>query len=77
MSEDVLLQGTVKWFHAQKGFGFLQMPDGSLDIFCHANQLRKSGITRSLIEGEKVTFKLEQGPKGQFATNISLVGEGK
>jgi len=77
MSDNVespaFVYGSTKWFNAVKGFGFLQLPGGGLDVFVHANQLRKSGISRSLLEGEKVKFTLEQGPKGQFATNISLV----
>lgn len=64
--------GVVKWFNQEKGFGFIQMPDGALDVFVHANQLRKSGIERSLIEGEKVRFQLGKGPRGAFAMNISI-----
>lgn len=78
MSEGVEVQpltASVKWFNSVKGYGFLQVAGGGLDIFCHANQLRKSGISRSLLEGEKVKFTLETGPKGSFATNISLVEE--
>lgn len=74
MSEDVVPQiASVKWYNVSKGFGFLQLPGGALDIFIHANQLRKSGINKALVEGQKVKFQLEQGPKGSFATNISLV----
>ncbi len=69
---DALVSGTCKWFDAKKGFGFLQIPGGTLDIFVHADQLRKSGVTRVLNEGEKVLFCVNQGPKGQFATTISF-----
>lgn len=65
--------GKVKWFNQEKGFGFIQMPDGALDVFVHANQLRKSGIERSLIEGEKVRFQVGEGPRGAFAMNISIL----
>lgn len=63
----------LKWFNASKGFGFLTMPGGGLDVFLHANQLRKSGIVRTPVEGERFKFCVEQGPKGAFATNISPV----
>jgi len=73
MSEEVFVTGQVKWFDTAKGFGFLQIPGGGLDIFCHANQLRKSGFLKCLVEGDKVKFVIEQGPKGAFATNISKI----
>ncbi len=65
--------GKCKWYHKEKGFGFIELPEGGLDIFIHANQLRKSGIARALEEGEKVKFVISEGPRGQFATNISLI----
>jgi len=73
MSDDkVRSSGVCKWFCVNKGFGFVKMPNGHLDVFVHANQLRKSGITRSLNENEKVSFVIEHGPKGMFATNITI-----
>lgn len=71
MSDEVVL--AVKWFNSTKGFGFLQVPGSGLDVFVHANQLRKSGINRSLVDGEKVRCLVETGPKGTFATNIVLL----
>jgi len=65
--------GICKWFNKDKGFGFIAMPDGGLDVFVHANQLRKSGIERSLREGEKLQFNTSKGPRGNFAVNIQLV----
>lgn len=74
VSEDAATKGGVcKWYNKEKGFGFIEMPEGGLDIFIHANQLRKSGIERALVEGEKVKFVVSKGPKGQFATNISII----
>lgn len=75
MSDEAVdfIHGFCKWYNVSKGFGFLQYPGSGMDVFCHANQLRKSGINKALVEGQKVKFQLEQGPKGQFATNISLV----
>ena len=67
------VQGTIKWFNRDKGFGFIQLPGGGVDIFVHANQLRKSGIERALVEGEKVSFSTSKGPKGSFAVDISLL----
>lgn len=75
MSDVDYLCGNCKWYDKVKGFGFIQMPEGGLDVFVHANQLRKSGIERALEEGEKVKFVLGKGPKGSFATDISIIKE--
>lgn len=77
MSEEVVVEGPlsagfVKWFDSEKGYGFIKMPDGTLDVFVHANQLRKSGIDRVLKEGERVRFIISKGPRGNFAINITL-----
>jgi cold shock protein len=73
MSDENSVNGSVKWFNTDKGFGFIKLPGGGLDVFVHANQLRKSGIETALQEGEKVTFTVDKGPKGAFATNIKRV----
>ncbi len=73
MSESEFSYGAIKWYSKDKGFGFIQMPNGALDVFIHANQLRKSGLDYALEEGEKVKFKVNKGEKGPFATNISKV----
>jgi CspA family cold shock protein len=65
--------GSVKWFNAQKAFGFISLPEGGMDVFVHANQLRKSGILRCLLEGEQLKFRISNGDKGKFATDISVV----
>lgn len=65
--------GRIKWFNSQKAFGFISLPEGGMDVFVHANQLRRSGITRCLLEGEQVKFRISTGQKGQYATDISLV----
>jgi len=67
------IQGRVKWFNTQKAFGFIELPGGGLDVFVHANQLRRSGIDRVLREGETVKFRTSKGPKGSFAVDISIV----
>ena len=66
MSERV--QGTVKWFNASKGYGFLSR-DGGEDVFVHYSAIQTDGY-RSLDEGQSVEFTIEQGPKGLQASNV-------
>ena len=66
MSERVI--GTVKWFNNSKGYGFIARPDGP-DIFVHYSAIQTDGF-RSLQEGQKVEFTIEQGPKGLQAANV-------
>ena len=61
--------GTVKWFNESKGFGFITPDDGSKDAFAHFSAIASEGF-RTLTEGQKVTFELEDGPKGPQAVNI-------
>jgi CspA family cold shock protein len=61
--------GTVKWFNAEKGFGFIAPEDGSPDVFAHYSAIATSGY-KSLDENQKVEFDLAQGPKGPQAENI-------
>ena len=61
--------GTVKWFNAEKGFGFIAPEDGSADVFVHYSAIQSSGY-RSLEENQKVEFDVTQGPKGLQAENI-------
>ncbi|MGA2088227.1 MAG: cold-shock protein [Stellaceae bacterium] len=65
--------GTVKWFNAQKGFGFIQPESGGKDVFVHISAVERAGIA-SLNEGQKVSFDLEQGQQGKTsAANLKLV----
>jgi len=57
-------QGTVKWFNAQKGFGFIQPDDGAKDVFVHISAVERSGLGQ-LNEGQKVSFDLERGQQGK------------
>jgi CspA family cold shock protein len=61
--------GTVKWFNAEKGFGFITPDDGSGDLFAHYSAIASSGY-RSLDENQKVQFEVAHGPKGPEAENI-------
>ncbi|MEA3354698.1 MAG: cold-shock protein [Campylobacterota bacterium] len=66
--------GTIKWFNDEKGFGFIQMEDGSKDLFVHFSQVNKSGYGRvSLEDGQKVTFEIGEGQKGEQAVNVTAV----
>ncbi|MGE8080767.1 cold-shock protein [Peribacillus loiseleuriae] len=61
-------QGTVKWFNAEKGFGFIERENGD-DVFVHFSAIQSEGF-KSLDEGQKVTFEVEQGQRGPQATNV-------
>ena len=67
--EVAMATGTVKWFNAEKGFGFIAPDDGSADVFAHYSAIASSGY-RSLDENQKVEFEVTQGPKGPQAENI-------
>ena len=62
-------QGTVKWFNASKGFGFIQRESGE-DVFVHYSAIQSDGY-RSLNEGQAVEFEVTRGPKGLQATNVT------
>ena len=64
--------GTVKWFNSEKGFGFIAPDDGSADVFAHFSAINSTGF-RSLNEGDKVSYEVQQGPKGLQAANISVI----
>ncbi|GAA1181343.1 cold-shock protein [Streptomyces hebeiensis] len=61
--------GTVKWFNAEKGFGFIEQDGGGADVFAHYSNIAAQGF-RELSEGQKVKFDIAQGQKGPTAENI-------
>jgi CspA family cold shock protein len=70
MSERII--GTVKWFNASKGYGFIERQGGP-DVFVHYSAIQGAGY-RSLEEGQQVEFSIEQGPKGLQASNVVVTG---
>ena len=64
------MRGTVKWFNAAKGFGFISPNDGGDDVFAHYSAIEMEGY-KTLTEGQEVEYELEQGPKGPKATHIT------
>ena len=65
------MNGTVKWFNAEKGFGFITGEDGK-DVFAHFSQIKSEGY-ESLQEGQKVSYDVVKGPKGPQAENIMAI----
>jgi CspA family cold shock protein len=64
-----MASGTVKWFNDSKGYGFITQDDGGDDVFVHFRAIQGEGF-RTLVEGQKVTFDVEQGQKGPQAANV-------
>jgi cold shock protein len=67
-----MAQGTVKWFNAEKGFGFIQPSEGGADVFVHYSSIDASGF-RSLDEDQPVRYEVTQGPKGPQANNVRVM----
>ena len=67
-----MASGTVKWFKADKGFGFITPDDGTDDVFGHHSAIRSSG-SRDLRDGAKVSFETDLGEKGPRATNVTAL----
>jgi cold shock protein len=64
------MQGTIKWFNSTKGFGFISTEDGSKDVFVHKNEIQGDAV---MLEGDKVEFQTEPGPKGPQAKGVKKV----
>ena len=67
-----MAQGTVKWFNAEKGYGFITQADGGPDVFVHFSAIQADGY-RSLEEGQEVEYTVGQGPKGPQAEQVRAV----
>ncbi len=67
-----MAEGTVKWFNESKGFGFITNEDGSDDVFVHYSSIEGNGF-KTLAEGDKVSFDIEQGDKGPKAVNVMKI----
>jgi CspA family cold shock protein len=65
--------GTVKWFNAEKGYGFITQDGGGADVFVHFSAIQGAGY-RSLDENDKVEFDVTSGPKGAQASNVRRLG---
>ena len=66
-----MVTGTVKWFNESKGFGFIAPSDGSADVFVHFSAIQGDGF-KTLVEGQKVNFEVEKGPKGLQAAKVEV-----
>lgn len=66
-------EGTVKWFNAEKGYGFIEPDTGEGDVFVHFTAINADGF-RTLEEGQRVTFEVVEGQKGPQAGNVTLIG---
>ena len=71
--ENVMSKGTVKWFSADKGFGFITPEDGSKDLFVHHSEIQAGGEYATLNDGQTVEFEVGQGQKGPCANKVVAI----
>jgi CspA family cold shock protein len=70
VEENTMSKGTVKWFNADKGFGFIAPEDGGKDLFVHHSEIQAGGEYATLNDGQAVEFEVGQGQKGPCANNV-------
>ena len=70
VEENAMSKGTVKWFNADKGFGFITPEDGGKDLFVHHSEIQAGGEYATLNDGQAVEFEVGQGQKGPCANNV-------
>ena len=69
-----LVNGTVKWFNSEKGYGFIEQENGGKDVFVHFRNINNTGYGRvSLDDGQKVSFEITEGEKGPQAENVTAL----
>jgi CspA family cold shock protein len=73
LKETAVAEGVVKWFSAEKGYGFITPDEGGKDLFVHFSEIKGSGF-RSLEEGQRVSYEAKDGQKGPQASDVSLAG---
>tara|TARA_B100001939_G_scaffold315415_2_gene300553 strand:+ start:1582 stop:1803 length:222 start_codon:yes stop_codon:yes gene_type:complete len=73
MKDELMANGTVKWFNPTKGYGFIQPDEGGNDVFVHITAVHKAGMD-SLDEGQKVNYDLEEGRNGRMAATNLVAG---
>jgi CspA family cold shock protein len=66
LGDDIMASGTVKWFNAQKGYGFIQPDDGSKDVFVHISAVERSSLG-TLNEGQKIRYEIQSGQQGKLS----------
>ena len=69
-----MVNGTVKWFNTNKGYGFIEPDDGGKDVFIHISAVEKSGL-KTLLENQKITFEINQDKGRSSAANIKIVSK--